>query len=82
MRRLLDERHGRLDPEAMQAILRDRSGFPDCLCRAETDNPEHDTMTFASLIARPTEGEMWIAVGPPHEHQYERYAFSQVAAEA
>jgi len=82
MRRLLEENHGRLNPEVMQGILRDRSAYPDCLCRMEEDNPEHDSMTFASLIARPTEGEMWIAVGPPHEHQYERYAFSKVPAEA
>ena len=81
MRRLLEEHYGELNPEAMQAILRDRTSFPDCLCREETDNPEHDSMTFASLIARPTEGEMWVAVGPPHEHSYERYSFSNVPAE-
>jgi hypothetical protein len=37
-------------------------------------------MTFASLIARPTEGEMWVAVGPPNAHAYERHAFSTVGA--
>lgn len=82
MRRLLEQSHGELNPERMQAILRDRSAFPNCLCQVEEDNPEHDSMTFASVIARPTEGEMWIAVGPPHEHQYERYAFSTVVTEA
>jgi hypothetical protein len=82
MRRLLEQHHGDLNPETMQAILRDRGEFPNCLSREESDNPEHDTMTFASIIARPTEGEMWVAVGPPHEHQYERYAFSAVPAEA
>ena len=82
MRKLLEQHHGELNPELMQTILRDRSTFPDCLCREETDNPEHDAITFASLIARPTEGEMWVAVGPPHEHEYERYTFSKVAAEA
>ncbi len=82
MRRLLEDRHGQLNPETMQAILRDRTCYPDCLSRQPDDNPTHDAMTFASLIARPTEGEMWVAVGPPHEHQYERYAFSTVAAGA
>ena len=82
MRRLLEERHGQLNPEVMRGILRDRSAFPDCLCRTESDNPEHDTMTFASVIAQPTEGRMWIAVGPPHEHDYERYSFSRVAQRA
>ena len=82
LRRLLEERRGRLNPEVMQAILRDRSAFPNCLCREEADIPEHDTITFASLIARPTRGEMWVAVGPPNEHPYERYAFSTVTAGA
>ena len=78
MRRLLEEHRGALNPATMQDILRDRSAFPDCLCRAETDNPEHDAMTFASLIAQPAAGRMWIAVGPPHEHDYVEYAFSGV----
>jgi hypothetical protein len=33
-------------------------------------------MTFASLIAQPTQGQMWVAVGPPHEHEYVTYAFT------
>jgi hypothetical protein len=33
-------------------------------------------MTFASLIAQPTQGQMWVAVGPPHEHDYVKYAFA------
>jgi isopenicillin-N N-acyltransferase-like protein len=78
MRRLLEEHRGALNPATMQDILRDRSAFPDCLCRAETDNPEHDAMTFASLIAQPAAGRMWIAVGPPHEYDYVEYAFSGV----
>lgn len=76
MRRLLDERRGSLNPETMQDILRDRSSYPDCLCRMDVDNPQHDSMTFASLIAQPTEGRMWVAFGPPHEHDYVEYAFS------
>jgi isopenicillin-N N-acyltransferase like protein len=82
MRRLLEQHRGQLNPEAMQAILRDRSAFPDCLCRVDADNPGHDSMTFASVIAQPTEGRMWIAVGPPHEHEYVPYAFSRVAQSA
>jgi hypothetical protein len=79
MWRLLREQRGNLDPETMKMILRDRSAYPDCLCRAADDNPDHDTQTFASLIAQPTEGRMWIAVGPPHEHEYADYAFSSVS---
>ncbi len=79
MWRLLREHRGQLDPATMQTILRDRAAYPDCLCRAADDNPVHDTQTFASLIAQPTAGRMWIAVGPPHEHEYVEYAFSPVA---
>lgn len=75
MRRLLDEHHGQLNPATMQTILRDRDGFPDCLCRMEADNPDADTITFASVIAQPAEGHMWVAVGPPNENEYNRYAF-------
>lgn len=78
MWRLLREQRGQLDPRTMQTLLRDRSAYPDCLCRAAADNPAHDTQTFASLIAQPTEGRLWIAVGPPHEHEYVEYAFSSV----
>jgi len=77
MRRLLDAHHGALNAEIMQTILRDRSAYPDCLCRMDSDNPQHDSMTFASIIAQPTLGQMWIAVGPPHEHEYVRYQFAQ-----
>jgi len=76
MRRLLDAHHGALNPETMQTILRDRSEYPDCLCRTPDDNPDHDAMTFASIIAQPTEGRMWVAVGPPHEHEYVKYTFT------
>lgn len=76
MRRLLDEHHGSLNPDVMRTILRDRSAYPDCLCRMDVDNPDHDAMTFASLIAQPTLEQMWVAVGPPHEHDYVKYAFS------
>ncbi|MGI8482726.1 MAG: C45 family autoproteolytic acyltransferase/hydrolase [Thermomicrobiales bacterium] len=82
MRRLLDQHHGELNPEVMQTILRDRSTFPDCLCRVDADNLSHDSMTFASIIAQPSEGRMMIAVGPPHEHEYEGYSFSRVATPA
>jgi len=75
MREMLDARHGELSPAVMQTILRDRSCHPDCLCRTGADNPETDTITFASLIAQPLEKRIWVAVGPPNEHEYYRYAF-------
>lgn len=75
MRELLAENHGRLNVETMQEILRDRTCYPDAICRMPGD-ADSDTITFASVIASPATGEMWVAVGPPNEHAYERYAFS------
>lgn len=80
MWRLLEERHGTLDTAAMQEILRDRASGIDCLSRHADDYPEWDTMTFASLIARPAEGRMLIAPGPPDQHEYTDYAFTAVRA--
>lgn len=79
MWRLLEERRGSLDAEGMQEILRDRSAYPDCLCRLPEDNPASDTMTFASIISQPTERQMWVAVGPPNGHEYRCYAFGMRA---
>lgn len=80
MWRLLQERRGTLDTAAMQEILRDRASGVDCLSRHADDYPEWDTMTFASLIVRPSEGRMVIAPGPPDEHEYTEYAFTTVHA--
>lgn len=76
MWRLLEERHGELDPAAMQDILRDRASGIDCLCRHADDYPEWDTMTFASIIAQPTAGRMWVSAGPPDENAYVEYGFT------
>lgn len=73
---LLAVNRGRLDATLMQAILRDRATAPDTLSRAPEDEPTRDVMTFASVIAEPAQGQMWVAVGPPHEHPYRCYGFS------
>jgi isopenicillin-N N-acyltransferase-like protein len=77
MGELLTEKRGQLDAGAMQEILRDRACYPDTLCRQPGDDPSADIITFASVIAEPSLGQMWIAVGPPDAHPYQRYAFSQ-----
>jgi isopenicillin-N N-acyltransferase-like protein len=74
---LLAVHRGNLDAEVMQEILRDRATAPDTLSRAPEDDPTRDVITFASVIAEPARGQMWIAVGPPHEHPYRCYAFSE-----
>lgn len=73
---LLEERRGALSVEVMQELMRDRSCYPDTISRMAGDSDHSDSVTFASVIASPTTGEMWVAVGPPHEHPYRRYAFT------
>jgi isopenicillin-N N-acyltransferase like protein len=82
MWRLLQEHRGNLSPQTMQTILRDRTGEPDCLCRFPEDHADWDTMTFASIISQPTEGRMWVAVGPPSENDYIEYAFTSAPVTA
>lgn len=79
MRELLAEHRGQLNVEMMQEILRDRACYPDTICRMPGD-ADSDVITFASVIASPGTGEMWVAVGPPNEHSYRRYAFGEANA--
>jgi isopenicillin-N N-acyltransferase-like protein len=76
MRELLAAHRGALDAERMQSIMRDRTCYPDTLCRMPGDDPDSDTITFASVIAEPSEGRMWVAVGPPNENPYVPLEFS------
>jgi isopenicillin-N N-acyltransferase-like protein len=74
---LLARERGRLDTETMQAILRDRVCHPDALCRMPGDDEEGDVITFASVVAEPTQGRLSVAVGPPNEHPYRSYEFAR-----
>lgn len=74
MRALLESKRGLLDVAAMQELLRDRETAPHTLCRMPGDFGE--SITFASVIAEPTKGNLWIAIGPPHQYEYKRYTFS------
>jgi isopenicillin-N N-acyltransferase-like protein len=81
MEALLTQERGRLDGGTMQAILRDRAGCPDALCRMPADDGEADIITFASVIAEPTRGRLRVAVGPPNEHPFVPHEFSRTPAE-
>jgi len=81
---LLKEHHGKLNTTVMQDILRDRETFPHCLCQVIGDERVQspgdkgaDIITFASVIAEPGEGNLWVALGPPNQYEYKRYTFSQ-----
>lgn len=71
---LMNEHHGRINTDVMQTILSDREGEPDCICmNADGDN---ESVTFSSIIANPSEREIWISSGPPHLNDYKRYTLS------
>ncbi|WP_126424780.1 C45 family autoproteolytic acyltransferase/hydolase [Brevibacillus marinus] len=76
IRTLLKAKRGQLNAEVMQDILRDRGSFPHCLCIMPGDE-KTDNITFASVIAEPSKGQLWIAIGPPNMYEYHGYAFSQ-----
>ncbi|MGG0938380.1 C45 family peptidase [Brevibacillus centrosporus] len=83
MRSLLEGKRGQLNAQVMQNILRDRETYPHPLCVAPGDAPYQtpgdqgaDIITFASVIAEPGKGQLWIAIGPPHQYEYKCYSFS------
>ena len=75
MQHLLEQHYGRIDVQVMQEILRDRETAPHTLCRMPGDFGK-DTITFASVIAAPSKGELWVSIGPPHQYEYTYYRFS------
>ncbi|MGE3271432.1 MAG: C45 family autoproteolytic acyltransferase/hydrolase, partial [Chloroflexota bacterium] len=77
IRELAAERKGHLDVAGAQALLQDRTCYPDTLCRQPEDSPERDVMTFASLVAVPARRELHIAVGPPNQHAFQQHTFSR-----
>lgn len=84
MTTLLKENYGKLTVEKMQEILRDRENYPNCICQIPGDELHQapgekisDVITFASVIAEPSKGHLWIAIGPPDEYEYKLYTFSK-----
>lgn len=83
MNQLLEQNYGNLSVEKMQEILRDRENYPNCICQIPGDESNQapgektqDVITFASVIAEPSEGRLWIAIGPPDQYEYKCYSFS------
>lgn len=76
IRELFELHHGKLNLETIQEIFRDRESYPHCLSRERSDMEVSDVLTFASVIASPSTGEIWVTSGPPHLNDYTRYTFS------
>ncbi len=79
MRELIEESRGSVTLQDTMEFFRDRSNAPDAICRYEGDGPG-DYMTFASVIARPSLGELYVAPGPPDQHEYARYTLDPLSA--
>ena len=75
MRELIESHRGTITIEDTMDFFRDRRHAPDSICRYNGDGPG-DFMTFASVLARPSEGELYVAPGPPDSHPYTRYTFT------
>lgn len=80
IRELAAEQRGQLDVDGAQELLQDRTCYPDTLCREPEDSPGRDVMTFASLVAVPARRELWVAIGPPNQHDYQRHTFTSAPA--
>ncbi len=76
LQQLIDAEFGSLDVEKLQTFLRDRGTYPDPICIEPGDPGQGDEMTVASLIADPTHGCLWAAVGPPSNNPYQPYSFT------
>ena len=72
---LLQKHHGKLNAELLQTLLRDRATYPNAICHAPDDD-DSGIMTFASVVAAPSKGTMWVAKGPPHLYDYAQYSLS------
>lgn len=71
MGELIEAARGHLTVAALQAACRDHANGLDAICaHPRFDGDEH---TFASLIAQPATGQMWVACGTPCNHTYRSY---------
>lgn len=75
MERLLDERSGNVDENALKAVLRDHFNRPGSICsHVDPDLPEHDIgQTNASVIMDLEDRRLLLTQGPPCESEYETF---------
>jgi len=74
----------RADVEVVAGVLRDHVGRPSSVCAHEEDGvaPENDYVTVASMIMRPSEGEILLTRGNPCDADYERLRVDDLVAAA
>jgi isopenicillin-N N-acyltransferase-like protein len=75
MRERIESARGTITPETLMEILSDHEGHPNSICRHvdASKPPEMASASRASFVMVPAEGLMYIAAGPPCEHEYVEY---------
>ena len=75
MHERIDSARGTITPETLMGILSDHEGHPNSICRhVDAAKPqEFASASRASFVMVPAEGLMYIAAGPPCEHEYVEY---------
>jgi isopenicillin-N N-acyltransferase-like protein len=68
---LMRERAGQIGMDDLQAMHRDHANAPDSICRHP--DAERPAMTLTSLVCLPRRQQMWVAYGPPCDHQFVEY---------
>ncbi len=83
-RRLLAKQAGAIEPESFMRVLRDHFSFPHAICRHidEADAPHERMLSAASIIMDLDANEMFIASGPPCEHDYRKIGLDAIHGEA
>jgi isopenicillin-N N-acyltransferase-like protein len=75
MRRLQEEKMGKIDLKFLMSALRDHINYPNSICRhpnpAEAEGLRGKTLD--SIIWVPRKKEVWLAKGPPCQTQYYQY---------
>jgi len=76
IRVLLAGRRGELDAGSVADVFRDRATLPHAICVLPEDREGVDTITFASVVAEPGKGRVWVCSGPPSENDYRCFSFA------
>lgn len=79
--RLLNEKRGHLECDAIKDVLKDHFAYPNSICRHrdERSKPIEQWETLTSMIIDLTEGKMLYTEGPPCSNSYKTIAMDKVS---
>lgn len=75
LEKLMRRHDGKLSVNLMKELLQDHNNYPDSICRHADEElpPNFQMKTVASIITRPKDQKMHIAIGNPCENEYIEY---------